>query len=511
MSDVRALRCPKPSRKVPKAGTEVMFCNFVGRAHLNGTIGTVVRHVDGSLEDTTHRCRVEVKDDSGTSTFVKALPRNLIVVTAETRWEAENRIEVTKSAPAEHLVLPTDSSAFELKVDNVCEMPQEKTPAPKLSARTCTEKGQQLLGETYAAYKKSAAGRDPGRLRHRGLGFFKDNADEEAHPCKNLIRKHRTNDTWMHSMRQGFDWRAHEFALYVDPFHIPVEQGGHAAHVGLNSAMHKDAAESEAPPLHPRIRGLLLDEDQEPEEVYPPIEDAFKVLSVFTGHDNFLPTRGVGGPARRYAEKEREFKTKEKRSIALLQQKLALSVQPCEARELPPPVKWNGRAIGLTGTWDPMAWDTQNALMDADAQESAPLDDFLQVESYRDCSWSKYMDPRPASQPVQSPPSTPASHGFDRTRRRTPASAPAPAGNHSQLANNHKVAMQTPRQHISARGTNPWAQEMLDGILTKSADEKEMDFDYGIFDEEAAFNGKDQSLPWYETGELVSSMLVMNQ
>ncbi len=86
-------------------------------------------------------------------------------------------------------------------------MPVEKPVQPTFANRICTSKGSQALGETYAEIQASAAGRHPGRLRHMGLAFFRDDVEEEVHPSKNKIRATRLKDTWMHTMRSGYDWR----------------------------------------------------------------------------------------------------------------------------------------------------------------------------------------------------------------------------------------------------------------------------------------------------------------
>lgn len=449
-------RCPKVPSRAPKVGTEVKLCGLLGRKHLNNLTGIVVPHLDGSLEDSTYRCRVQVHDSKQTGAqTVKVLARNLTLVTAASRWEIVDRIEVTEAPSEAHLALPTN---IKLNIDKGFEVPVQEPPKAEFTNRICTSKGSQPLGETYAKYQASAAGRDPSRLRHNGLSFFKDCLDEEAHPGNNKVRATRAPDTWMNAMASGYDWRKDGGSRYVDPFHIPVEQGGHAAHVGLDAAMHKDAAEAHAGgevPLHPRLRGLLLNEDLQPEDVYEPVERGYRELLLFTDEKDFMKTRDVGGPLRCAAHKEREFKKKETNRSKLLKGRPALSVKPAEDRILQASVEWSGREIDIPE----LAPDMPDAMMGPRSVDTLTQGAY---ESRHLVTGSPELHQQPPPQP-------------------------------KEIAS------------LSLRMNTPSTENSINRILERSLKDAERGFNYGLDAGNAS-----SSLPWYESKELASSMLILD-
>jgi hypothetical protein len=242
--------------------------------------------------------------------------------------------------------------------------------------------------------------------------------------------------------------------------------------------MHKDVADAPDAdtPMHPRLRGLLLNEELEPEEVYQPVERGYRELMLFTGEKEFMKTRDIGGPVRRAPEKEREFKAKEKKRDRLLRERIALSVKPAEDRSLPPPANWSGKTVDPDGTWDAMAWDSQNAMLDADANDSLSLE----------CLLHEHRSHRTAEEDTQ-------------FGSREP----------SQLLD-----------MLSPSNPDAWDEEAVNQILIKSTEDVENGFDYGISSQRqkhvnasAADAGreKDEHLPWYEQGKLLSSMLLRDE
>lgn len=473
MPSIRTYRSIKPPAQVPKAGTEVVFRGLIGRKHLNGRTGTVVRHIDGSLEDSTHRCRVEVQ---GTMQTVKVLARNITEVTPQSRWETENHLDLVETPSDDHLALPT---AVKLNVDQGCKLPEDKkAPQPEFKNRICTSKGNQMLGETYAQIQASGLGRDPGRLQHKGLSFFRENVQEEAHPANSQTREARTRDVWMRTMRSGYDWRKDGNSMYVDPFHIPVAQGGHAAHVDLQIATNKDAAEGDQP-LHPRLRGLLLDEELEPEEVYESVERGYRELSVFTGANEngicFMKTRDIGGPIRRAAEKEREFARKEKNRDKLLRERAALSVKPAEVRLSSQPV------TSITHT-------SRSSLAEARQEDT------LELDLINACHWtSAHAYSRSTQQ------------GDDGLQQPTLPNLTRHEATSSQdnVGDRIELELQQPLQ--------PWNESVVKDMLQSSALDAANGFDYGralLTAPSDVATDRTVKSPWYEHGELASAMLV---
>jgi len=514
MASVHQYRIPKAAHRGPKTGTEVVISGLLGRKQLNGMTGTVVPHLDGTTEDATYRVRVQMH---GTSHTVKVLPRNVTKVSDESRIDIANRIEVTETPSEDHLVLPT---SFKLNIDKGHEVPLPKTPRLVHTNRICTAKGNQSLGETYARIQESAAGRDPGRLRHRGLDFFRDNAEEEAHPASNKIRSITSRDTFMHTMRTGYDWRKNGSPQYTDPFHIPVAQGGHAAHLCIESATYKDIAEGEAP-LHPRLRGLLLNEELDPEDVYEPIERGYRDLLLFTGERQGMRLREVGGPLRCAAQKERDFKRKEASSGKLLEARVALSVKPAEDRSLPPPMRWDGAAVD--GTWDPMGWELGNNMLEADATDSFTLKHLLDRPADNGHQWDAVTQEHPLHVHQMGRGGSP--EPLSLTNHLLTSMEEAPARNiwngSSNFQHQQNISEVNPEALLIP---SPWSEEVMNEMLRKSAEDAEKGFDYGSTAlgqqlamplPDAAANAVDMSrsaddLPWYEKGVFASSMLVQN-
>jgi len=276
-------------------------------------------------------------------------------------------------------------------------------------------------------------------------------------------RNCKTKDTWYHTMRSAYDWRGGGATSYVDPFHIPVSQGGHAAHICLGEASSKDVAESEVP-LHPRLRGLLLDEELEAEEEFPPIERGYRELLLFTHENAFMKTKDVGGPVRRAAQKEREFKRRERAAAKHLSQRAALSVKPPEGLPASPPSNlWSGRVIET-----------------AAAPLELPMGMLKSSLEKEEAQWRTAKDYVVAREQIK--------HGA------TPDLLGAPP------------LSQGIAPSVLQR-KSPDENDAMQKILEKSFQDMERGF---IFGGNAA-NSSAEDVPWYDQDENVSSMLILDQ
>lgn len=516
-----------PTPRVPKGGSNVVFSGLIGRKHLNGLTGTVIPHIDGSLEDETHRCRVQVH---GSNHTVKVLARNITLLGPDSAWGLANRLNIT-AAPEDTLTLPTaiplniDKGQYDPgKVQQVRDLLDGKPPGPKkASNRICTAKGQQPLGETYADIQKSAAGRDPGRIRHMGLGFFKDSLEEEAHPgCGKVRVVSQAKGTSKYTRRQGYDWRRDALPRYTDPSRIPVDQGGHAAHVCVETAANKDAAEGERP-MHPRLRGLLMDEEMDPEEVYEPPD--FHEMHLFTDEKDFAKLKATGGPLRKAAQKEREFKKKEIEKTRLLRERVALSIRPADARTLPPVASWKGRTIDAAGTWDPMACDMRNPMMEADSGDGITLEYLMNRRPDKGHIWEATSKEDGMHVHQAGRDSPPPQSVLKEAPAKSEWSIPEYVSH--RLRPGSPVLDKPPPQpeEITPAALlipNPWTEEVIQEMLAKSEEDAEKGFDYGrswthgrrpSVGRDGDFSeGEDEgaAYPWYESLELASSYLAMD-
>mmetsp|Transcript_37182 Transcript_37182/g.66086 ORF Transcript_37182/g.66086 Transcript_37182/m.66086 type:complete len:549 (-) Transcript_37182:11-1657(-) len=262
----------------PKEGSLVVLQRLQGRKHLNGLVGTVVKHIDGSHTDSaTQRCRVRVH---GTPYSVKVLPENIALF--EVERERLQRLP-PEQWPADMYQLPTtiELQSIPEKVQDdggeahAAESSKKKAKARPAESLICTSRRQAPCGETYAAIQASPAGRDPRRLRNIGLSYFKD-FDGDSHPDSAPQRRHghRGASRGMSGIhRTDYDWRSKSRSTkYTDPADIPYEMGGHGAHMNIVTEVNV-AAVNEALMavetsrgenflgLHPKLQAMLENDD----------------------------------------------------------------------------------------------------------------------------------------------------------------------------------------------------------------------------------------------------------
>jgi len=263
----------QPAEWSPGRGTQVTLRNILGRKHLNGSVGVVVERADNALvERESRRCRVRLQE---TGFIVRVRPENLEPCEPA---PAPRRHAATSTAEAalltgrvelpSHIALTSDVPPRATGGVRRPSRPRSEVP------RAITARGEQPCGEVYAAIQKTAAGRDPLRLRHLGGSFFRDKPGD-GHPlgCSAVGRR------FPQQALSARDWRARRQRAggtradaYATVQGIPWELGGLAesprpARLGSAwaPAAVEDGCQTEAVQgadtfqLHPVLRQRLSD------------------------------------------------------------------------------------------------------------------------------------------------------------------------------------------------------------------------------------------------------------
>lgn len=423
--------------RAPKEGTEVVFRNLVGRKHLNGLTGTVVSHCDGSHEDVTSRCRVQVHGSGGMT--VKVMPENFIPLSSYQR-ESESSGDVPVMGIGIGL-LPT---VIRLNLDKADD---ELTNATKRSLAESSTDTERMNAE-----RKCLFPRDPRRLRHLGLAFFRDGAEDETHPA-NGTRKDRIANISRHTKREGYDWRARFEPRHRDPWTIPSDQGGFAPS--------NDSTDRELP-VHPRLRSLLMGEE---EEIHESLE--WKTSTLYTGADHFAPVN-----EKPRAKNKAKAKASRNRADELFRHRAALSVKPVEEHIM------HDRSVDAV--WDAMTWSTESAVVEAGAL-MYPLEPSLSKSSSRETNLHS---------------------GFGKMEEDWKTNMQLDWEFCSSELDFERLLPDIKASPLPLPSDEAFKERAIHNMLQASTDEAEKGFDYGV-----GANKSTASLPWYESGELASLML----
>jgi len=247
----------------PREGTTVILRNMRGRNRLEGLLGTVVPFADGTLIDKgSHRCRVHVMN---TMITVKVTQDNL---EPHVPYPPRDQYPIHMKRPPVSTSLPVKVSSSTDVNGNRGTVHTPVRPFPQrvmklAQLKELKSRREQSCGETYAELQ----GRDPHRLRHHGLAFFRE-LGHEGHPESSAAWKNRPSKKDTSNL--GYDWRLSESkSRYMDPFLIPHEMGGLGLPPHLGGPQYGDLTSMDpfAVRLHPRLGSLVPGLDQE--EVSP--------------------------------------------------------------------------------------------------------------------------------------------------------------------------------------------------------------------------------------------------
>lgn len=201
----------------------------MGRPHLNGLVGVVVTAADDSLlAEESRRCRVQLDQFKNT---VMVLPEQMFPYSMKATPGLEKSGTEKRQVVSIDLPNQTRLSSDVVKDETHAAVKKSETPRrPQSEApRAMTARRAQPAGEVYAAIQRTRAGRDPVRMRHFGLSFFRDQPPE-GHPKSSSALKRRdpagalSSDDWRVNTRQ--------YTGYTHPNEIPAEMGGHGEEVG---------------------------------------------------------------------------------------------------------------------------------------------------------------------------------------------------------------------------------------------------------------------------------------
>lgn len=416
--------------RAPKEGTEVVFRDLVGRKHLNGLSGTVVSHCDGSREDITRRCRVQVHGAEGIT--VKVMPENIVPLSS---FQRDSNILSTFG----HLtdmgidLLPT---SIKLNLDKADD---DITNAMKKSLAESSMNKSKMNTPRNVLFP-----RDPSRLRYLGLSFFRDAADDgETHPASSASRRRRAIKT-----KGVHDWRDSSELKYRDPWTIPSDQGGFAPN---------DDSTDRVLPTHPRLRSLLVGEEEEVQE-----SSGWKQISLYTSADHFTPVQ-----TKSTTQRKAKGKASRNRADELFRGRVALSVKPVDERF--------GCCGTVDATWDPMTLPTKSA--------AAEADDLMKSLSKTS---SRETDLHFGTMPEEVRNDSQKQLEF-----------------YSADLDFEKLLPDIKASPLPLPSDETFEERAIQNMLRASTDEAEKGFDYGV-----VANKSTTSLPWYECGELASSMLL---
>lgn len=235
---------------------------------------------------------------------------------------------------------------------------------------------------------------------------------------------------------------------------IPSDQGGFAPS--------NDTTERKIP-VHPRLRSLLMGEEEE-------VEDSldWKPLSLYTGADHFAPV----------SEKPKvKSKVSRNRADELFRDRVALSVKPLEEHI--------GHGPRVDAAWDPMTWATESAEVEAgDLLHTQTLDQSLSKDS------SKEAD-------------LPFGFGFGYMDENVKTDVKRQWEFCSSEFDFEKLLPDIKAPPLVLRSDGASKEHAFHSTLQASTDEAEKGFNFGL-----GASMSTSSLPWYESGELISSMLV---